>query len=320
MAAALSAAAVLSPVSVSAAEAGSASMASGLASFENSGAASENSQPSPSPETEEGAVSTGAPKTGAGSQTDASADSQNTDSQDAASADSQASVSVMDRNQFLADIKSANEARAQESSKYTGSEVASMTNQEIADMNKTCCDAEKDLYAKYSSAVFSNKNLQYLCELYMKGLKNQFDAYDSWKTDFDITRYNELWDAGYSKRALALVEIADTYQIDIPNLDAMRGKAESLNKENAEGAETDLSSEEVKKAQDDLNTLGFENTADGNFGSRTSQLLHRFQVMYGYSPADGVLNSESLKELDTEAAKVLPTEAESETETEAGAS
>lgn len=300
------------PLQAFAAEAEPAAMASGLASFaEGAGKAGEET---PASETEESALSSlsgdaqaqGSPVEGtAASQAIAGADESETDPDGA----------VMDENKFLQDIKAANEARAEESSRYTGAEVAAMTNQEIADMNLACLDTEKDLYETYAGAVFRNKNLQYLCDLYMKGLKNQFDAYDSWEADADISSYNELWNAGYNKRALALVEIADTYSVEIPDLDDMRKTAESLSGNNEEAA-TDLSAEEVRQAQDDLNTLGFVNTADGNYGSRTAELVHRFQVMYGYSPADGALDKESLGQLDEEAKKVLPPETSSETESE----
>ena len=222
---------------------------------------------------------------------------------------------VMDEEQFLRELAETSEGRAEAAARYTGAETAAMTNQEIADMNHECCETERDLYEKYKDAAFGDRNLQYLCELYMKGLKNQFDAYDSWQSDGDIAAYNELWDAGYNKRALALVEIADTYQLDIPDLDEMRSAAEDLNEKGEEEAVTELSSEDILKAQNDLNTLGFRNEADGNYGARTAQLLHRFQVMYGYEPADGVLDQESLAQLEAEASKVLPKETESESET-----
>jgi len=222
----------------------------------------------------------------------------------------------MNENSFLADIKAANEGRLRVSSRYTGTEVAAMTNQEIAEMNASCVEEERNLYETYKDAEFSNKNLQYLCELYMKGLKNQFDAWDIWKNESDITKYNELWDAGYNKRALALVEIVDTYQVELSGMDSMRKTAEAMNEKDTTEAVTDQEGDAIVKAQNDLNTLGFQNEADGNYGKRTAQLLRRFEVMYGYSPADGVLNQAALDALEAEAAKVLPPETEAGTETE----
>lgn len=213
---------------------------------------------------------------------------------------------MKDENAFLRDIKKANEKRAKATVGYSEAEIAAMTNGEIAEMNKECVECEKDLYDTYKNASFKNKNLEYLCALYMKGLKNQFDAYDNWQKNGNITKYNELWDAGYNKRSLALTEIVDTYKVDIKDMDSMRKTAENLMEKDDTEAKTDLSYDEVVRAQNDLNTLGFENTADGKFGSKTALLLRRFQSMFGYGPADGILDKESLSQLDKEAAKVNP--------------
>lgn len=213
---------------------------------------------------------------------------------------------MKDENAFLRDIKKANEKRAKATVGYSEAEIAAMTNGEIAEMNKECVECEKDLYDTYKNASFKNKNLEYLCALYMKGLKNQFDAYDNWQKNGNITKYNELWDAGYNKRSLALTEIVDTYKVDIKDMDSMRKTAANLMEKDDTEAKTDLSYDEVVRAQNDLNTLGFENTADGKFGSKTALLLRRFQSMFGYGPADGILDKEALSQLDKEAAKVSP--------------
>ena len=220
----------------------------------------------------------------------------------------------MDENKFLKGIRKSLRKRTKAAVSYSESELGAMTNDELVEANAQCCEAERGFYEKYKNAVFTNKDVQYLCGQYMAGLKNQFDAYDVWKEEGNISLYNELWDAGYAKRACAVCELAEQYEIDFGDITEMQKKVEALNKKNTETPGTELGYEAVLECQNCLNTLGFRNTADGSWGARTSKMLKRFQLMYGYGPVDGILTEDALNNLRQEAAKVAPPETETETE------
>ena len=226
----------------------------------------------------------------------------------------------MDGDKFLRKIRKSFKKRTKAAITYSESELGTMTNDELVEANAACCEAERDFYEKYQYAVFDNKDIQYLCGQYIAGLKNQFDAYDVWKENKDINLYNELWDAGYTKRACTICELAEQYEIDFGDISEMQKKVEELEKKNGETPKTDLGTESVLECQNHLNTLGFRNTADGSWGARTSKMLKRFQLMYGYGPVDGVLTENILRKLRQEAEKVAPPETETETEAETEAS
>lgn len=60
----------------------------------------------------------------------------------------------------------------------------------------------------------------------------------------------------------------------------------------------------VQKAQQLLNDIGFYcGSADGISGKRTVKSIKRFQQMYGYSPEDGIIDTELIKQLETELKK-----------------
>lgn len=220
----------------------------------------------------------------------------------------------MEEKKFLKGIRKSLKKRTQAAVSYSESELGAMTNDELVEANAACCEEEREFYEKYRNAVFENKDIQYLCGQYMAGLKNQFDAYDTWKENGNISLYNELWDAGYAKRACAVCELADQYEIDFGDITEMRKKVEALEKKNGETPANTLGYEAVAECQNCLNTLGFKNVADGSWGARTSKMLKRFQLMYGYGPVDGVLTEEILGKLREEAAKVAPPETEAQTE------
>ena len=220
----------------------------------------------------------------------------------------------MDENKFLKGIRKSIRKRTKAAVSYSESELGAMTNDELVEANAACCEAERPFYEKYKNAVFNNKDVQYLCGQYIAGLKNQFDAYDVWKEEGNISLYNELWDAGYAKRACAVCELAEQYEIDFGDITEMQKKVEALNKKNGETPGTELGSEAVLECQNCLNTLGFRNTADGSWGARTSKMVKRFQLMYGYGPVDGILTEDVLNNLRQEAAKVAPPETEAQTE------
>ncbi len=234
-------------------------------------------------------------------------------------AESSAETEFANVKEFLADIEAVVNDRLAISDSYTEAELRMMTNDEIAEANQACCESERWFMNYYRNARFESRNIQYLCDQYLTGLQNQFDAYDSWKEKQDIDAYNELWEAGFSKRAVAVVELKDFYGASFTDISDMQKKADELETLD-EPVKQKASEETIRKVQEDLNKLKFPvGSVDGDCGYRTVQMVRRFQKLYGYGPADGILDEDLLSQLEAEVKKISPEEEETEeTETTAG--
>ena len=56
--------------------------------------------------------------------------------------------------------------------------------------------------------------------------------------------------------------------------------------------------QDVMKVQELLNNIGFLcGTPDGIAGRQTTSCVERFQMMYGYEPADGIIDEELITQL-----------------------
>ncbi len=226
---------------------------------------------------------------------------------------------------FLKDITKAVNDRYALSQSYTEAELSMMTNDEIADANQACCKSEEWLFDQYEDAHLKSLNLEYLRDQYLAGLQNQLDAYDCWLEEQDIDAYNELWEAGFSKRASVCVELKKYYGAEFTDISDMEEKVTDLEALD-ELARGDISEEMTRRVQTALNMIKFPvGEVDGYCGYRTVQMVRRFQKLYGYEPVDGVIDDELLSQLEAEAAKVAPaeeepsSEAQELTETETGA-
>jgi peptidoglycan hydrolase-like protein with peptidoglycan-binding domain len=63
-------------------------------------------------------------------------------------------------------------------------------------------------------------------------------------------------------------------------------------------------SDVVLQVQTDLNDLGFLlGLPDGIAGRQTASLIERFQLMYGYLPADGIIDEELISQMEREIQK-----------------
>jgi len=221
-------------------------------------------------------------------------------------------VRVISAEDFLGDIGASVNDRIALSGSYTEAELSMMTNDEIAEANNKCCESERWFMDRYKNARVDNLNLQYLCEQYLNGLQNQYDAYVSWKEKQDIDAYNELWDAGYAKRAVTVAELKQYYDIAFADVSDMLEKAEELDSlDDLKNGE--VSEETTKKVQDCLNKLQLPvGEVDGYCGERTIIMVKRFQKLYGYEPADGVIDDEVVAQLQEEADKAAPPQEETQ--------
>ena len=223
-------------------------------------------------------------------------------------------VMVIPAENFLADIGASVNDRIALSGSYTEAELSMMTNDEIAEANNRCCESERWFMDRYKDARIDNLNLQYLCEQYLNGLQNQYDAYASWKEKQDIDAYNELWDAGYAKRAVTVAELKQYYNIAFADVSDMLEKAEELDAlDDLKNGE--ISEETTRKVQNCLNTLQLPvGEVDGYCGERTIIMVKRFQKLYGYEPADGVIDDEVVAQLQEEADKAAPPQEETQSD------
>ena len=221
-------------------------------------------------------------------------------------------VMVIPAENFLADIGASVNDRIALSGSYTEAELSMMTNDEIAEANNRCCESERWFMDRYKDARIDNLNLQYLCEQYLNGLQNQYDAYASWKEKQDIDAYNELWDAGYAKRAVTVAELKQYYNIAFADVSDMLEKAEEIDAlDDLNNGE--VSEETTKQVQTCLNTLQLPvGEVDGYCGERTIIMVKRFQKLYGYEPADGVIDEEVVAQLQEEADKAAPPQEETQ--------
>ena len=221
-------------------------------------------------------------------------------------------VRVISAEDFLGDIGASVNDRIALSGSYTEAELSMMTNDEIAEANNKCCESERWFMDRYKDARIDNLNLQYLCEQYLNGLQNQYDAYASWKEKQDIDAYNELWDAGYAKRAVTVAELKQYYDIAFADISDMLEKANELDSlDDLKNGE--VSEETTKKVQDCLNKLQLPvGEVDGYCGERTIIMVKRFQKLYGYEPADGVIDDEVVAQLQEEADKAAPPQEETQ--------
>ena len=222
---------------------------------------------------------------------------------------------------FIADVETAINERTAMSQSYSEAELSMMTNDEIAEANQECCESERWMVNVYGNANFRRPNMQYLCEQYLTGLQNQLDAYESWKEKQDIDAYNELWEAGYAKRAAVVVELADYYGAQFTDISDMRAKVKDLEALDEFSSGT-VSEATTRTVQECLNTLKFPvGKVDGYCGYRTIQMIRRFQKLCGYTPADGIIDDELVQQLQQEVEKISPKKEEvpeTELETESG--
>lgn len=217
---------------------------------------------------------------------------------------------------FIADVETAINERTAMSQSYSEAELSMMTNDEIAEANQACCETESWMIDAYEDANFKHPNMQYLCEQYLTGLQNQLDAYESWEEKQDIDTYNELWEAGFAKRAAVAVELADYYGAHFTDIADMRSKVKDLEALDEFSSGT-VSEATTRTVQECLNTLKFPvGKVDGYCGYRTIKMIRRFQKLCGYTPADGIIDDELVQQLQKEVEKVSPKEEETELDAE----
>ena len=169
-----------------------------------------------------------------------------------------------------------------------------------------CAEAERDFFNSYDGAQFDDLNIFYLCSEYCLGLGKQFQAEEVWNSSGDSEKANQLYTAGYYNRAYALVELCEFYGLDLAqeyaNLKSAVRQMDALSGEETRNASVDPAT--VMQVQQLLNDIGFRcGTPDGIAGRQTASSIERFQTMYGYEPADGIIDSELISQLQDRLAR-----------------
>lgn len=222
------------------------------------------------------------------------------------SEDTSGQAQLKDTDTFLSDLKASFEKRQQAAGQYTSDQLTQLSADDLWTYRFACAEAERDFYNTYKDAQFNSLNVLYLCGEYCGGLGKQYQAEETWKDSQDGEKTSQLYTAGYYNRAYALVEFHNYYGLDLG--DGYQNLKDSVAKmDAASGEETrnqGVDSGTVKKVQELLNSLGFLcGTPDGICGRQTVSCIERFQVMYGFDPADGLIDDELITQMNDVLAK-----------------
>ena len=202
--------------------------------------------------------------------------------------------------EFLADLAASFNARQEAARAHTNEEVSAMSEADMWNFRFACTEVERSFYEAYHKAQFDDLNILYLCSEYCLGLEKQFQAEEIWNTQGDSEEANRLYTAGYYNRAYALVELCEYYGLDLAkeyeNLKNAVVQMDSLSADETRNASVDPA--KITQVQELLNSLGFLcGTPDGICGRQTVSCIERFQNMYGYEPADGIIDDELIAQL-----------------------
>lgn len=213
---------------------------------------------------------------------------------------------LMDTETFLADLASSFNARQQTARTHTNEEVNAMDEADMWDFRFMCAEVERPFYEKYNTAQFDDLNVYYLCTEYCLGLDKQFQAEDIWNSSQNSEEANRLYTAGYYNRAYALVELCEYYGLDLAeeyqNLKNAVSQMDALSGDETRNASVDPA--KIMQVQELLNSLGFLcGSPDGIAGRQTASCIERFQSMYGYEPADGLIDDELIAQMSEQLAR-----------------
>lgn len=255
---------------------------------------------------------------GTGANGDAAASSDSASSSDSAGSSDSGAVSdpsaaaaqaqsaqIKSTEAFLADLAASFNARQESARTHTNEEVNAMSEADMWNFRFACAQVERPFYDSYHAAQFDDLNVLYLCSEYCLGLEKQFQAEEIWNTQGDADEANRLYTAGYYNRAYALVELCEFYGLDLAdeyqNLKNAVARMDEMSSEETRNASVDPA--KVMQVQELLNSLGFLcGTPDGIAGRQTASCIERFQTMYGYDPADGIIDDELIGQMQNQLA------------------
>ena len=115
--------------------------------------------------------------------------------------------------EFMADYQETFHKRELAASKYDD-EVEEVT-EEVIQTYAECAEAERDFYEKYSNARLQDENLQFICDIYLYGLKAQYEAIDAIRETPENDTIWVLWNVGTGVRYRAIIELAEKYGLPV---------------------------------------------------------------------------------------------------------
>ncbi len=201
--------------------------------------------------------------------------------------------------EFQDDIIASYMARAIVTDSCTDEEKAAMSDEETVAFYQSCVDAETVFYEKYKYAELSDLNLYCLCREYLSAIARQKDACAGYEKTGDMDAFLASWNEGYYERADAVLELTDCYGYIFGDVSSMRENTETERSAEAAAAADALVDEQtVQQVQQMLNEIGFYcGEADGDPGERTIRSIMHFQELFGYEPADGIIDDELISRL-----------------------
>ena len=211
-----------------------------------------------------------------------------------------AEPALSETEQFVADVVSSYEARRTREERYTNPELNEMTDKEYIEAHLYYTEAEESFLEKYREAEFEDLNIQYLCGKYCDAIELELDCAEKYFEDRDYAAWAKSWAKAGELRARVIVELADLYKADFSDIEDLKATAASVDDtSDSESRNKSVDRATVQKVQQLLNDIGFLcGTADGAAGKMTVSSIKRFQEVYGYEPADGIIDDELVAQLE----------------------
>ena len=201
---------------------------------------------------------------------------------------------------FIANLEKAYNDRVSREERYTNSELNSMSDQEYVDAHLYYAEAEEDFYEKYKEARFEDMNIEYLCSTYCKGIETQLTGCRNFSQKTNFTTWFTSYLDAYNKNLSILSELAEYYDAPFSDVKDKLPEEETADTtiDDAVKRNESVDRTTVQTVQQQLNDLGFLcGTPDGQAGKKTTKSVQRFQEMYGYEPADGVIDDDLTEQL-----------------------
>ena len=198
--------------------------------------------------------------------------------------------------QFFADLKNSYDARLSVLNRYSYFET--MKENTYNEYRFLCAEAERPFYEAYDGVSFDDKNIQFLCDAYMRGLSTQYEAEMMWREDGSPEEIEAFYLEGYDQRAEVLKEISAFYQtsLAIDNVNSTVDIAKIV--ENAIAKNKEGDKQVITQVQTRLNELGYAcGSADGQAGQKTVLAICHFQMASGQTP-DGIADQKLLDQMN----------------------
>ena len=218
----------------------------------------------------------------------------------AVSAEEAVSVALTETEQFVADVAASYEARKAREEQYTNAELNDMTDKEYIEAHLYYAEAEVGFLEKYREMSFEDLNIQYLCKKYCDSIEQAVSCCEDYSKSKDYAAWAKAWGRAEEKRAAVVVELADLYKAEFSDIESLKELVSAADDtSDAETRNKSVDRTTVQHVQQMLNEIGFLcGAADGAAGKMTVSSVKRFQEVYEYEPADGIIDDELVVQLE----------------------